>query len=418
MTNPATLDGLAQPQVPVMTRPRVSAITFLWMVIWLSDVLSVFVHVSPVSPYYIVVVPFIGYLLVVRPVDCLRVASRPMFWLWLLTALFPLILYVSSPGLPYEAYASLRVRTVFFSVVIATAALLTTPEPLRIIRPTALAVLILSVSINALEIVAGQIFTTTPGRAAGFYLNPNRSAAAISIMMLLCMNPAKQTRGSLALMTFGFAGVMLTFSRSGMLFGGALWLYHAFFAAGSGRGGNVATRTLLIITLVIAFAIGAVSVLRFGDIADDAQARVTNTLQGKTDDNSALDRIAAIRDGWSSFMERPFTGHGLGAPEILDLQLHNTFLHLSNEFGILGLLLFLTILLVPLARGLFLGRQQGLNTVALAGLVLYYSMFDHYVHASTVFAVAFGILAVDALRLPPPTAASPAAPPTNPPGFQ
>jgi O-antigen ligase len=277
-----------------------------------------------------------------------------------------------------------------------------------------LVVLILSVSINAAEILTGQIFSTTPGRAAGFYQNPNISAAAIIVTLLLSVDPARQTRSSLVLMSFGFAGVMLTFSRAGMVFGAALWLYHAFFAAGSGRGGNPATRMLLVITMVIAFAIGAVSVLRFGDIAEDATARVTNTLQGRTDDASSLDRLSAIEYGWKSFMERPFTGHGLGAPEILNLQIHNTFLHLSNEFGVLGLLIFLTVLLVPLARGLLVGWQRGMNTIALAGLLLYYSMFDHYVHASTVFAVAFGILTVDGLRLPPPTAASPAAPPPKP----
>lgn len=68
-------------------------------------------------------------------------------------------------------------------------------------------------------------------------------------------------------------------------------------------------------------------------------------------DGSVLNRRVQLERSWDMFLEQPFIGMGTGSFEFGDIQYpHNIFAEFASENGIIGLLLFCTLLYIALFR--------------------------------------------------------------------
>jgi O-antigen ligase len=376
-----------------------------WLVFRLTNAIPYADAHTPFNVYYLVVAIYVLYFLLTRPQLVGRLAIRPIFLLWLLTALIPLLLYVTSSGSNY-AYMSMRTRVVCFSVIAGSGVILLAPKGAVIAQRSALLALAIIIPMNFFELVIPNIWSNSPGRAAGFFVNPNISGAAIIVSTLLAVDFSRHTKQGLFVMAFSLAGIITTFSRSAMLFGGLMSF--AYIMLPQGRDSMPApTRIAILAGGSLALALGIVILLNFGSLDEQASGRLLSVVRADYVDASTTDRLDAARYGFARFMEHFWTGRGLGSPEFYDVETHNSFLHIAYEYGIMGLVLYCTILLAGMLKIVQFGWRSAINLSLLASYLLYYSVFDHYVHAYPAFAIGFAVLMTDALLIREPPADQP-----------
>lgn len=251
---------------------------------------------------------------------------------------------------------------------------------------------LLAVAINVVDYFdRGYFFEVMEGfgvRAAGYYVNANKSAEAILLAMILGISivPAKWR---VLFCYFCLVGVALTLSRSAI-------------------GGWVLVFILFVLFRLISYraaAIGAVaafvlsgSLYAFFDFSSDY-----------VDIKILEDRISFVSgDGWGQAMQDDRVGlasaayelfaqspvYGNGAYSILRLggsQLaHNQYLQLLSDFGLMGMFVYVLILLslVPW------GKSQNKEIYVFMAFVIFWGLFSHNILDSYVFIMAFSYLAV------------------------
>ncbi len=190
-------------------------------------------------------------------------------------------------------------------------------------------------------------FSPLAGRAAGFYVNPNRAGSLISLAMVVACG-AIPRKMRLAFCVLAGAAVLVTFSRSSWI----LWATGVVGLAGTG----VLIRNLkftaalaigsLAIGIVLALLTGGAFELineNFGSfLSDDSVSRIggTGTAFG---DASARSRLDLMWSGLETFAASPWVGVGLGGTEdwVADKRPHNMYLLIAIEGGIVGLAIYL-----------------------------------------------------------------------------
>jgi O-antigen ligase len=193
-----------------------------------------------------------------------------------------------------------------------------------------------------------------------------------------------------------FVGVLVTFSRSGILFSTALTVAYILLPQGRGTmaGGQ---RSLVLVAGAILAAAGIAATLNFADLSESASSRLISILTSDYSDGSATGRLDAAIYGLEKFSENFWFGLGLGSTDIYHVNAHNSFIHIGVEYGIIGVLVYIAILVAGLLKIIEYGWRQAINLSLLAGYVFYASLFDHGVYLEYQFAIAFAAIMVDAL---------------------
>jgi O-antigen ligase len=387
------------------------AMAVTWFVLLLSSVMQWANYVTEANTFYPFVTLFVAYFLLFRVRDLLKVLSYFQFWVWAGTVLFAIVLYQAGGGDEW-ARVSMRQRIVNFSSLAGTALILLDPERKRILRTAGLITLGFSIPMLFFELVVPNVFSTAPGRSAGFYQNPNDACAGLLLCLLFVIDLRRPTTRSLMLVSLVFAAIVTTFSRQGLLFGALLWLYYGLIARGRG-GLSSGKRVFVFVGLVMALLIGGFIVSQQVEFSDEALMRFYSIVRGDVSDRAALGRLDKAQASLDAVLQSPWTGLGLGAVERYRFVPHNTFLYIGVDYGIGGVLVFTFILLFNLARSMLAGWERGSTSIAVSLLLIYTSAFTHYVHSTNFFAVAFGALIVDAL-IEPKRPRRPVASPSEP----
>ena len=214
------------------------------------------------------------------------------------------------------------------------------------------------------------------GRGAGTYINPNLAAEGLLLTYLLAL-PALSVRMRVILLLFvGFATVV-TFSRGATFGWFAIWLFLAAYRA-------IPRSTIVLPILGILFLpslIGLIETYLLGraDIGrglDDILARLDFFQTFSAVDFSAQER-ALVRDmGIDLFLQNPLVGAGAAATNFWShrAQTHNELVLLAAEYGVVGVLFWIW-LVVLILRGTYF-RERGL-AIAAAFAFAYLSMFSH-----------------------------------------
>ena len=377
--------------------PLAFGLGVFWLAVILSGLISWSFRYMTANIYYIFIGTFMPYFLALRLPRVAWLASRPQFWLWLLTALVPTVLVVMGAS---DVWGNeiMKQRVIFFSFVAGSALVLVAPDAKRMLQVAALIVLAFAIPICFVELVTGSIFSVTEGRAAGLYGNANDAAEALLLCLLFAIDLRRTTIGGLLLAAATTAAVFTTFSRGGMVFAVGLFILYAFAPQPGGRGnGGQRIAVLGLIAVIAAVAIFWLS--RNIDLSDEAAMRLQSILTGNVSDASTAGRVMKAKRALQ-VVEEHFWGSGLGFADRHGLEPHNTFLYLAIDYGIPGLVFYATILLAALGSGLRAGWRRGANAIMIALLLIWSSLFTHYVAGTGFFSIAFACFISGSLIAP------------------
>jgi hypothetical protein len=206
------------------------------------------------------------------------------------------------------------------------------------------------------------MMSVVPGRAAGFYLNPNDSA-----LMLVALGIVAATRlnvlGNYLLWSAVSAGTVLTFSRSGWL----ILVIALMFMAYYGKLGSGRARILFVSVVALVITLLFVSLLSGDLYYFVANSPLANLLDPNTiarlgasgsaiDDYSTQERNDVAWFGIQAFLDSPILGNGLAHTHEWreTASTHNMLILQMAEQGILGLITYgvFMVALVVSNRGL------------------------------------------------------------------
>lgn len=216
-------------------------------------------------------------------------------------------------------------------------------------------------------------------RASGTLNNPNKAGEALVLLLMLSMPIARRGLGWIVI-GLVCAAVAATVSRS------AIAVLVLVLAAGFVLG-SLPRLPMLLLAGVVVLLVAVPTVLidylssrtefGFGNM-ENLLGRLGSLTGGDFSDSSSAERFLVLSQGLSMFVENPFTGAGAAATDLwnLPVSVHNQAVLMLAEYGIIGGVLWLCMLLLPFAR--IVRGEAGLPQALLACLVLLvFSMATH-----------------------------------------
>ena len=374
-----------------------------WLVYWMTNSYRWISDLAPFIDFYVVTGILLIYFSVVRPVLVVSMISRPALWLISLTALIPILLYITDSDRNAFTYLEMRTRIVTFSLIAGSALVMAGTDGPWILRRAALISMLVAVIVNF-----GEYFVHNPynrvvegTRSAGFYGDPNIAGAAIGTLLLLAIPIRRQTMTNLILAAIAYVGILATLSRSGMLFASLLLAAYIFLPRGPGTlpTGTRAAVGLGGLGVLIGLATVAIFVFNLRNLEI---WRLTSAFTLDVTDNSAQSRMDFASFAFERFLDHFWTGRGPGSAREYHVSAHNTYLTLGYDYGILGILFYVGFVTWGLVKIIRYGWARSTTYFFLSFQVAYYSMFAHTVHDNPIFAVMFASFLTNASLDSPP----------------
>jgi O-antigen ligase len=232
------------------------------------------------------------------------------------------------------------------------------------------------------------------GRAAAMFINPTMAGEAILLVFLFgCAVTSTKYRVPLFLLCG--AGTLATFSRSSII-GWLLILPILVYKRTLPKSAVITTAVVLGMCLIF---VGAFE--NYLNSRQELEAASSNILSRldffssfKFNDDSSEERADVIRAGWELFLQDPFFGAGAGATRFWAQRgsTHNQLLLFAAEYGILGIVLWIW-LLVILWQGRFF-EERGLQ-LAMVFMFAFMSLFTHQMlDAASYWLATFAMVSV------------------------
>jgi len=273
-------------------------------------------------------------------------------------------------------------------------------------RWTILGGTLFAAGMNLFEFVFPGTYSTTIGRAAGLYMNPNVSGAALVLGMLVSADLLRPWWRIVLVAIVGLA-VMATFSRAAI----AAWLLVSLTLMAAPLRAMGAIRALA----TVAAAVAATGVALGYVFEEEDAARTALRAQvlvdrlgvisgGEKADLSANERRDLVEAALESVAGHPWAGSGLGANKFSSRESgsHNLYLDHAAQHGIAGVLLLpaLALALVAGTRG-----SARANAMRVAFFLLLWALFSHNVleefYLLTALVIQAAVFRESAVRRPP-----------------
>lgn len=361
-----------------------------WVVVLFSNFpiyLGTFVLPLVQPLHWIMLLAGTTLLLLARPAVTLR--NVPMLYPVAMAAYLALCLaaYVVQGG---GDSSVLRQR--LLGVLVAILAYLcftASPHAVAAARRAMVWVVLLSVAINIYDIthpltlIPAESEFATLGRAAGLFMNPNQSGAALVLGLAITLGVvAPRWRVAYAIVVS--AGVVLTLSRGALA--GLLLVFAALLVEGRTLRREQVVRIAALGTAAgYAFWLAFSAELQSRFNVDPALVldRVLWILDssGRVDFSQA-ERAALAERGWLQFVASPFFGNGLGSTELWELRTstHNLYIMLASDFGLVGWLVLPVLLLAAVRRNVTtLPGGVAAAFLLLWGLISHNVLGEHYI---------------------------------------
>jgi hypothetical protein len=222
------------------------------------------------------------------------------------------------------------------------------------------------------------------GRAAGAYLNPNTAAQTL-IMILACLMAHGSARANVIALVLSAVGILLTFSRGGML----AWIILVIAATIRGRLPRwfLAVLVLCAATVLLAgpWVLDSLSVWVSPENRNSLDRLAWLLGQGSLDDYSSDERAFVAAYAWRQFLDAPFFGHGLGYMWVWASSQgsHNMSLRFMAEYGLLGAMILPLFLFASIRSSPADADHRWLWLMA--GVVMLLSLFSHNMSEQAAF---------------------------------
>ncbi|RKN85659.1 O-antigen ligase family protein [Paenibacillus ginsengarvi] len=266
----------------------------------------------------------------------------------------------------------------------------------------AIAALLIYLYSVGLDVVQGGQYTNVIGRAAGFAENPNTGGYILVILIILSVNwnEYKVMDGVMWIMTA--IGIFATLSRGGIIiFSLAFALYVGFVAVSLGKN-RIKFLVKVSITTVAAFFIiyasssfANISTLYETSTGQTRFERVQEMLNGDSDSIKSDSRVDLISTYINLIAESPFVGHGTGFSGSLPVGPHNLYLLVWTDYGLIGLLVLIYVLIRLL---LFFVSKQNRAGIAFVLVFIVEGFFNHNLLTFQPFVTALALLSVSGLK--------------------
>jgi len=261
-------------------------------------------------------------------------------------------------------------------------------------RYATLVAVLMGVGINLFEVFNPLKFSEVMGRSAGLYINPNQSAVALILGMIITVGLLPHRYRMLFLVVVGL-GVFLTFSRAAIIG----WLITFFVIV---KTGQISLRRSLSVGCAVLAITFAVAVWKWdtvqyqledlGVLNKNVLSRIDWFNDMKSSDLSTVERKEVAELGWTMFSDSPVLGNGVGASIdwSFERSSHNEYLNLMVDHGILGLFILPLLVLATAWRARGKVRQIA---VTFAVFILFWGFFSHNVLSERHILMMFSLLA-------------------------
>jgi len=201
-------------------------------------------------------------------------------------------------------------------------------------------VVVVGVTLNLYELfIENNIWSTAPGRSAGFYVNPNISSSAILGygLTILLSRTGKIDIIDQILISLIFIGVFVTFSRAGII--SATICIAIFIAVRVNR--KYLLRIIMISLSVMVIALLSSSYIYHNmPLSFAAKNRLDSLIKTDLFDNYNETRGRLALDSVNT-IKNPFTGEGVRTVSNMIEGPHNMFIAIMIDYGYLGLFFYL-----------------------------------------------------------------------------
>lgn len=265
-------------------------------------------------------------------------------------------------------------------------------------------ILLLSVITCLGGIIEGYFGLTNPlqivekGRTLGFFGNPNETGLQTNLTLFIAcfLFLANRLRLPLFIFVIGISayGAILTFSKSAIILTGGLLIFFILFNLFYVRRVQKSVRwsfTIFLSGLVVFCATVVIPAFTsFYAEASHSQRRRINSIyelviEGKINEKTTSERSLVAPDAIRLIGERPVFGYGLrsfskGGLFSVDIGVHNSFLKIWGEGGILSILLWIAFMLYLVKKGL-LSKDKAVAffTLGILMILTFYFMVSHTV---------------------------------------
>lgn len=358
-------------------------------------------RVPALLPKYIYALIFIlsAPIMVIRRKPLSRyIRTYPAIWLYTL-AILDLIHWFAHVSYGNADAATLTLTRVQFLLVgLVFAFILTLSDP-RFLGKCFVFTAILLSGLQLLDFtVPGLVVPlgtegVIPGRAASTLLNANKAAEALILMFILGA-PILMRPHRLWLYAVIFFGVLVTFSRSGIMIMVIVLLFSFVFRL-MPRKLALMSAGLAISLLLIAGNVFMDDLLKF--VSSEGLGDISNRIMFFSDpnvgDSSADERLAVAEFAFLEFLKHPLIGAGSGFTSfwgVSDVSTHNMQLMILAEYGMLGYMLLLWLLVLTLKGGSYFKSMGGRYFNHLFALVfVMFTLFTHNMFDFLYWLVAF-----------------------------
>lgn len=255
------------------------------------------------------------------------------------------------------------------------------PYVLWVTKRAVMIATLVGIPLIAYDVLYPGVFSDIPGRGAGLYVDPNSAGMAVVFGCLIGLDTIRRGWQKDLFILCCLVGVLATFSREAAI------SFAVILIVGSLR------RVFSLHRLIVVGAVVAVlfvsknlgnTLTNENILTSDAQARLTF----QWSDSSTKDRERLMYKTLERFEAAPLIGQGFGTTSYwADTPVHNTYLNLMTDCGILGALV------IP---GLILSiRRRTWNFTAFAGIFLVWGFFNHQLFSELYSLMTIAILAVE-----------------------
>jgi hypothetical protein len=291
------------------------------------------------------------------------------------------------------AWQEIRWRFLAIILVLMLLMLLWEPGAVRLARRTLVGAVLFGVALNIYELFVPMSFSTTLGRSAGLYENPNLAGEALVVGMILSVTVLER-RYQVPFILLAGIGVFVTLSRASIV----AWL---IAVTGIVLVEKLRPKDLLVSAFVGLLLVALFLLPRWDQLlttwersgvmgGDTVERLVWFTDPLGVSDRSGWERKYVAKRSWEKIEEHPFLGSGTGSYHDMIGMPHNQYLSFMLDHGVIGVMI-LPLLILAATWG---ARGQSRGVALVFGCaVLVLSLFTHAILYREQSLILFSLMA-------------------------
>ena len=366
-----------------------SLFAFAWLVAIGTNGVNYYSQEAPFQAA--VILAGAAYFLFVFQRELLRLVSFNDYLLVLLMLVLPLLLMLLSDR-SFERGLYTSVICVLL-VFVASSVLALRADLGQALATAAFVIVALGATLNLYELlVANNVWSTAPGRSAGFYINPNYSSEALLGygLIFLTARMGKLRIVYLILIALVVVGVFATFSRGGIVAGLVLITATALMRVQRESVPRLVAGA--VVTSLLAFAFISY-VVQSVDLSPDATKRIESLIEGGGVGDYQRDRGGAASSALDLIAEYPVFGAGVHSAGEMPEAPHNMFLAMMVNYGIGGLIVYLVVIIRLILTARPADRTLSATVLAFVAWLVIFSFSSHVMleYAATIPFMGFAL---------------------------